>query len=82
MRTLTQNEVERLVKKVSMRRAKAVGRLIEKVVTLEVGQEYYQHHLSELPKTPELSDIVNSISPDMDFRVYTTINGYIFIRTR
>ena len=82
MRTVTKTEVERLMRKVSRHRVRALSLLMEKVAGLEVGQEHYQHYLSALPKTGELSELANGISPEMDFKVCETINGYRFIRTR
>jgi hypothetical protein len=82
MKTMTQVEVERLMKKASRRRAILIRELMEKVAALEVGQEHYQHFLSALPKTDELRQLANRLSPDMDFNVFETINGYRFIRTR
>lgn len=82
MKTMTQVEVERLMKKASRQRATLIRELMEKVSALEVGQEHYQHFLSALPKTDELRQLANRLSPDMDFNVFETINGYRFIRTR
>lgn len=82
MKTMTQVEVERLMKKASRQRATLIRELMEKVAALEVGQEHYQHFLSALPKTDELRQLANRLSPDMDFNVFETINGYRFIRTR
>jgi hypothetical protein len=82
MGVLARMEVERLMKKASRQRAKLIRELMEKVAALEVGQEHYQHFLSALPKTSELKDLANGLSPDMDFNVSETINGYRFIRIR
>lgn len=82
MKTMTRIEVERLMKKASRQRARVIRELMEKVASLEVGQEHYQHYLSALPRTEELRDLANGLSPDMDFNVCETINGYRFIRTR
>ena len=82
MKTMARHEVERLMRKVSRERVRVLRELLEKVVTLEVGQELYQCFLSALPKTSELQDIVNGIDLDVDYRVIETINGYRFIRTR
>lgn len=82
MGVLTRMEVEKLMKKASRQRARAIRELMEKVAALEVGQEHCQHFLSALPKTNELRDLANGLSPDMDFDVCETINGYRFIRTR
>jgi hypothetical protein len=82
MKTMTQVEVERLMKKASRQRAILIRELMEKVAALEVGQEHYQHFLSALPKTDELRQLANRLSPDMDFNVFETINGYRFIRIR
>lgn len=75
-------ELERLMKKVSRERARVLKELMQKIAALEVGQEHYQIFLSSLPRTAELRELANSLSPDMDFTVYETINGYRFIRTR
>lgn len=82
MKTMTRVEVERLMKKASRQRARVIRELIEKVAALDVGQEHYQHYLSALPKTAELRELANGLSPDMDFSVFETINGYRFVRTR
>lgn len=82
MEKMTRTEVEKLMKKASRQRARLIRELMEKVAVLEVGQEHYQHFLSALPKTVELRDLANSLSPDMDFNVFETINGYRFIRIR
>lgn len=82
MGVLTRMEVEKLMKKASRQRARVIRELMEKVAALEVGQEHYQHFLSALPKADELRDLANGLSPDMDFNVFETINGYRFIRTR
>lgn len=82
MGVLTRMEVEKLMKKASRQRARAIRELMEKVAALEVGQEHYQNFLSALPKTEELRQLANGLSPDMDFKVFETINGYGFIRTR
>lgn len=82
MKTMTQVEVERLMKKASRQRAILIRELMEKVAALDVGQEHYQHFLSALPKADELRQLANRLSPDMDFNVFETINGYRFIRTR
>ncbi len=75
-------ELERLMKKVSRERARVLKELMQKIAALDVGQEHYQVFLSALPRTAELRELANSLSPDMDFTVYETINGYRFIRTR
>lgn len=80
MGVVTRMEVEKLMKKAS--RQRAIRELMEKVAALEVGQEHYQHFLSAIPKTNELRDLANGLSPDMDFNVFETLNGYRFIRTR
>lgn len=82
MGVLTRMEVEKLMKKASRQRARVIRELMEKVAALEVGQEHYQNFLSALPKTEELRQLANGLSPDMDFKVFETINGYGFIRTR
>lgn len=82
MEVLTRMEVEKLMKKASRQRARVIRELMEKVAALEVGQEYYQNFLSALPKTEELRQLANGLSPDMDFKVFETINGYGFIRTK
>ena len=82
MKTMARHEVERLMRKVSRERVRVLRELLEKVVTLEVGQELYQCFLSALPKTSELQDIVNGIDPEVDYRVIETINGNRFVRTR
>lgn len=82
MRAVKGVELERLMKKVSRERARVLKELMEKVAALDVGQEHYQIFLSALPRTAELRDLANSLSPEMDFTVYETINGYRFIRTR
>lgn len=82
MGVVTRMEVEKLMKKASRQRARTIRELMEKVAALEVGQEHYQYFLSALPKTDELRDLANGLSPDMDFNVFETINGYRFIRTR
>lgn len=75
-------ELERLMKKVSRERARLLKELMRKVAALEVGQEHYQCYQSALPRTSELRVLANSLSPDKDFTVFDTINGYRFIRTR
>lgn len=82
MGVLTRMEVEKLMKKASRQRARVIRELMEKVAALEVGQEHYQNFLSALPKAEELRQLANGLSPDMDFKVFETINGYGFIRTR
>lgn len=82
MKQLTRYEVEKLMRKTSMLRANALKKLMEKVVALDVGEELYQCYLSALPPVTELRELVNGISPEMDFVVHNTINGYRFIRVR
>ena len=82
MGVLTRMEVERLMKKASRHRARLIKELMEKLAALEVGQEHYQHFLSALQKTEELRSLANGLSPDMDFKVFETTNGYRFIRMR
>jgi hypothetical protein len=82
MGVVTRMEVEQLMKKASRQRARVIRELMEKVAALEVGQEHYQPFLSALPKTSELKDLANGLSPDMDFNIFETINGYRFIRIR
>lgn len=82
MRAVKGVELERLMRKVSRHRARVLKELMQKIAELEVGQEHYQIFLSALPRTAELRDLANSLSPEMDFTVFETINGYRFIRTR
>lgn len=82
MNALTRYEVSRLMEKMSQQRVRMIRELMEKVAALDVGEELYQHYLSALPPTSELRDLANGISPDMDFAVHDTINGYTFRRTR
>lgn len=82
MKALTRYEVGRLMGKMSRLRVSMLKDLMERVVALDVGEELYQHYLSALPPVNELRELANGISPEMDFTVHETINGYRFIRTR
>ena len=59
-----------------------LNRIIEKIMKLEHGQEYYHHYDKALPSQRALAEIVNAVDPEIDFIVIETINGYRFIRTR
>lgn len=59
-----------------------LNKILEKIMTLEHGQEYYHHYDKALPSQKALAEIVNAIDVDVDFIVIETINGYRFIRTR
>lgn len=82
MGVLTRLEVDRLMTRVSRERQRVLKEFVEKVIVLEVGEEFYQTFLSALPKTPLLRELLNGLDPERDFSICETINGYRVKRTR
>ena len=75
MKALTKHEVEKLMQKLSRERARVIKEFVAKAYALEIGEEFFQCHLSSLPDVPELSQLLNNESSTMRFRVWQTING-------
>lgn len=75
MKALTKHEVERLMQKLSRERARVIKEFVAKAYALEIGEEFFQCHLSSLPDIPELRRLLNDESSTMRFRVWPTING-------
>ena len=80
MGVLARHEVEKLMQKVSRERARVIKEFVAKAYALEVGEEFFQCHLSALPDAPELLRLLNDESSTMRFKVYQTINGTVVQR--
>lgn len=80
MRVLTRHELEKLMRRNSRARARAVKEFLEDAHSLKVGEEMYRAYSSLLPRTSDLRDALNS-QEDMKFEMHDTINGYTVKRT-
>lgn len=77
---LTRYELEKLMRRNSRERARAVKKFLEDAHSLKVGEEMYRNYDSNLPFVSELRDSLNSLE-DMRFEIHETINGYTVKRT-
>lgn len=77
---LTRHELEKVMRKHSRARARAVKEFLEDAHSLKVGEEMYRAYNSLLPKTSDLREVLNS-QEDMKFEMHDTINGYTVKRT-
>jgi hypothetical protein len=65
--------------KVSRERARVIREFCTKAYALEVGEEFFQCHLSALPDVTELRQLLNE-SSTFRFKVWPTINGTMIKR--
>lgn len=77
MKPLTRDEVNRLMKKLSMESQRVRREFVERNRALAVGEERYQNFLCSLPKTAELRRMMGE-----DFEIHETINGWMIKRLR
>lgn len=75
MGVVARHEVEKLMKKLSRERARVIKEFVKKAFALEVGEEFFQCHLSALPEVEELRKLLDDESSTMRFKVWPTING-------
>ena len=80
MGVLAAHEVNKLMKQLSRERARVVKDFVTKAYALEVGDEFFQCHLSALPEAGELRQLLNEESSTMRFDVWQTVNGTIVKR--
>lgn len=80
MGVLAAHEVSKLMKKLSRERARVIKEFVAKAYALEVGDEFFQCHLSALPEVGELRSLLNDETSTVRFKVWQTINGTIVKR--
>lgn len=78
MGVLTAHEVNKLMKKLSRERARVIREFVTKAYALEIGEEFFQCHLSALPELQELRRLLETSTTT--FQVWQTINGTIVKR--
>lgn len=78
MGVLKAHEVNRLMKKLSRERARVIREFVTRAYALEVGEEFFQCHLSALPELEELKRLLETST--MTFCIWQTINGTIVKR--
>lgn len=78
MGVLKAHEVNRLMKKLSRERARVIREFVTRAYALEIGEEFFQCHLSALPELEELKRLLETST--MTFCIWQTINGTIVKR--
>ena len=73
MGVLTAHEVNKLMKKLSRERARVIREFVTRAYALEIGEEFFQCHLSALPELEELKRLLETST--MTFCIWQTING-------
>lgn len=82
MKQLSRYEIEKVMEKFSRERARVVKEFCQKAEALNVGEEFFQCHISALPEVPELKDMLrkDEEANGKQFEIYRTINGTIVKR--
>ena len=78
MGVLTAHEVNKLMRKLSRERARVIREFVTRAYALEIGEEFFQCHLSALPELEELKRLLETST--MTFCIWQTINGTIVKR--
>ena len=78
MGVLTAHEVNKLMRKLSRERARVIREFVTRAYALEIGEEFFQCHLSALPELEELKRLLETST--MKFCIWQTINGTIVKR--
>lgn len=59
MGVLTAHEVNKLMRKLSRERARVIREFVTRAYALEIGEEFFQCHLSALPELEEAAGDLN-----------------------
>ena len=77
---VTAHEVDKMMKRLQREKAKRLQDLMERVLSLEVGEEIFQCYLACLPQLHEIRDMINDQSTGKVFTVWPTIHGTMIKR--
>ena len=77
---VTAHEVDKMMKRLQREKAKRLQDLLEKALSLEVGEETFQCYLACLPPLHEIRDLLNESTSGKRFTVWPSINGTMIKR--
>lgn len=77
---VTAHEVDKMMKRLQREKSKRLQDLMQKALSLEVGEEIFQCYLACLPPLHEIRDMLNEPSTGKRFQVWPTINGTMIKR--
>ena len=80
MGVVTAHEVDKMMKRLQREKALRLKMVMEKALSLEVGEEIFQCYIASLPPLHELRDLLNDKSTGMTFSVWPVINGTMIRR--
>ena len=80
MGVVTAHEVDKMMKRLQREKALRLKMVMEKALSLEVGEEIFQCYIASLPPLHELRDLLNDKSTGMTFLVWPVINGTMIRR--
>ena len=80
MGVVTAHEVDKMMKRLQREKALRLKMVMEKALSLEVGEDIFQCYIASLPPLHELRDLLNDKSTGMTFTVWPVINGTMIRR--
>ena len=80
MGVVTAHEVDKMMKRLQREKALRLKMVMEKALSLEVGEDIFQCYIASLPPLHELRDLLNDKSTGMTFSVWPVINGTMIRR--
>lgn len=80
MGVVTAHEVDKMMKRLQREKALRLKMVMDKALSLEVGEEIFQCYIASLPPLHELRDLLNDKSTGMTFTVWPVINGTMIRR--
>ena len=80
MGVVTAHEVDKMMNRLQREKALRLKMVMDKALSLEVGEEMFQCYIASLPPLHELRDLLNDKSTGMTFTVWPVINGTMIRR--